>query len=106
MRAQSPTAGLLTKAYALVGTSAFLLLAACVSIVAPPDQFVSPTGSVQAEVGFRSQVCAGTFEATLDGADVTGQFSPQPPAASRPQATFSNLAVGQHTLTVSAETLQ
>ena len=104
-RAKLGVAGSFLRAATLAGPPAILLIG-CVSIVAPPEQFVSPTDTVQAEVGFRSQVCAGSFEASLDGVDVTAQFSPQPPAATRPQATFSNLAVGSHTLTVSAETLQ
>lgn len=81
-------------------------LASCVMITRPPDGFVSPTGTVEAEVGFRSQMCLGTFSATLDGRDVTQDFNPQPPAATLPKATFSGLTPRSHTVTVSAETLQ
>ena len=84
---------------------AVVLLSGCVTIIQPPNG--ANTGStVVSEVGFRSQVCVNTFRAELDGNVVTQQFSPQPPAATRPQATFSGLAAGSHTLTASAETLQ
>lgn len=86
--------------------AALLLLSGCVSILQPPDNHVSATGTVTAEIGFRSQYCAGTFRVTLDNNDVTSQFNPQPPAATTPQATFQGLMPGQHTLSVSAETLQ
>lgn len=82
------------------------LLAGCVSITRPPEGYVSNASTVVAEVGFRSQVCSNTFEAELDGNTVTALFSPQPPAATLPQATFTNLSPGSHTLTVSAKTLQ
>jgi hypothetical protein len=85
----------------------FLLLAGCVTITRPPNNSQTPIGTpVVAEVGFRSQICAGTFRATLDGNDVTQSFSPQPPATSLPQATFTGLAPFSHTLTASADTLQ
>jgi hypothetical protein len=84
-----------------------LLLAGCVTITRPPSNFQTPTGTpVVAEVGFRSQVCAGTFRASLDGNDVTQSFSPQPPTASLPQATFTGLTPFSHTLRASADTLQ
>lgn len=58
-----------------------------------------------AEVSFRSQVCAGTFNAALDGNNVTGQFS-QLSGSQVQQATLTNLAPGRHTLAASADTLQ
>lgn len=82
------------------------LVTGCVSITKPPDGFVSITNTVQAEVGFRSQVCAGTFQATLDGNNVTQLFTPQPPANTLPQATLTPVYGGSHTLSVSADTLQ
>jgi hypothetical protein len=82
------------------------LLTGCVTITSPPNNFQSPTATVVAEVSFRSQVCGGTFRVTLDGNDVTQSFTPQPPAASLPQATFTGLAPGSHALTARAETLQ
>lgn len=83
-------------------------LSACVQIVQPTNgqSFPFPPGPIQTQVGFRAQVCVNTFQATLDGNDVTQQFSPQPPAATLPQATFANLASGSHTLSVSVQTLQ
>lgn len=98
-----PKPGNMQSTVALVATA---LLAGCVTITRPPEGYVSPTSTVVAEVGFRSQVCSNTFDATLDGNNVTSSFSPQPPAATLPQATFSNLSPGSHTLTVSAKTLQ
>ena len=91
---------------ALVLSLASLLLTGCVTITRPPDNFQSPTGTVVAEVGFRSQMCVGTFRATLDGNDVTQSFNPQPPSTSLPQATFTGLTPNSHMLTVSAKTLQ
>lgn len=83
------------------------LVTGCVSITKPPyDGFPSPTNTVQAEVSFRSQVCAGTFQATLDGNNVTQLFTPQPPANTLPQATLTPVYGGSHTLSVSADTLQ
>lgn len=98
-----PKPGNMQSTVALVATA---LLAGCVTITRPPEGYVSPTSTVVAEVGFRSQVCSNTFDATLDGNNVTSSFSPQPPAATLPQATFSNLSPGSHTLTVNAKTLQ
>lgn len=92
--------------HAIAVLAATGLLAGCVTITRPPEGYVSPNGTVVAEVGFRSQVCSNTFHATLDGNDVTASFSPQPPAATLPRATFSSLSPGSHTLTVSAKTLQ
>ncbi len=87
----------------------FFLLAGCVTITQPQDgaatsRNLAGVSSVTAEVSFRSQLCAGTFNATLDGNNVTAQFSPS--GAQLQQATFANLAPGLHTLTASADTLQ
>ena len=91
---------------ALIFLPVMIFLNGCVSIIQPPDNSSTASPNVQAEVGFRSQVRANSFEASLNGTDVTAQFNPQPPAATRPQATFQNLAPGTHTLQVSADTLQ
>lgn len=84
------------------------LLSGCVQIVQPNSgqSFPYPAPPIQATIGFRSPVCPGTFQVTLDGNNVTGQFSPQPPANTEPQATFTNLAPGSHTLSVNVQTLQ
>src|SRR5712671_2239785 len=75
------------------------LLAGCVTITKPVknNTVINP---VVASVAFRSQYC-GNFLVTLDGANVTGQFSPQPPAQALRTATFNNLASGTHTLVAS-----
>ena len=78
----------------------------CIGITKPVKGSTLPAGPVVAEVGFRSQVCGNSFHASLDGNDVTQQFNPQPPANTLPQATFTNLSAGSHTLNVSAQTLQ
>jgi len=83
----------------------FLLLTGCVTVIRPKDQTTLRSGSVNTEVGFRSQVCAGTFKAVLDGNNVTGQFSQLSGSQVR-QATLTNLAIGPHTLIASADTLQ
>lgn len=82
------------------------LLAGCVTITRPPKGYASPGDTVQAEVVFRSDVCAASFQAMLDNNDVTRLFMPQPPVSTPLQATFSYLSPGQHTLSVSALTLQ
>jgi hypothetical protein len=82
----------------------FALLAGCVTITQPVNN-ASVGNPVVASVGFRSQYC-GNFKVLLDSTDVTSQFSPSPPAQSQPTATFSSLAMGQHTLVASADTLQ
>lgn len=82
-----------------------MILAGCVSITKPQNNYQSPTGDVDAEVGFRSRVC-GNFMAMLDGNDVTQKFTPQPPAATLPQAKFTGLSPGSHTLTISADMTQ
>lgn len=82
------------------------LLSGCVQIKQPTNGQSLPFGPVVAQVGFTSQECPGTFQVTLDGTDVTGQFSPQPPANTLPQATFTSLAAGSHTLSASAQTYQ
>src|SRR5262245_28307777 len=82
-----------------------LLLTGCVTIIQPKNMATTRSSSVKAEVSFRSQVCAGTFNAVLDGNNVTGQFS-QLPGSQVQQATLTNLAFGRHTLIASADTLQ
>ena len=73
-----------------------------IQIVRPPNgTFVAPTGANTAQVSIQGNPCGASFQATLDGVNVTQTFSPLPPASSTPQATLPNLASGDHTLMVS-----
>lgn len=91
---------------ALIGTLllAGFTLSGCssISIVQPLNGTTVPyPGSVLARASIRGNACSGSFQAVLDGQNVTQMFSPQPPASSTPQATFPNLVPGDHTLMVS-----
>jgi hypothetical protein len=83
-------------------------LAGCVpgriTIVNPPNGgFTDPTGNMTARVAIAggTAACGTSFQATLDGVDVTQRFSPLPPASANPQASFLGLVPGEHLLKVS-----
>lgn len=96
-----------SKIYKLLCRSGVLLLAtfllmSCGLAISRPPAGGNMVNPVVAEVKFKSRLCGSPFTARLDGADVTGQFSPLPPA-SQSQATFPGLSGGLHTLTAEAD---
>ena len=97
----------ITRVTAAIGALAIggLALNGCagsIKIVSPLNGgFVSPTGTNTAQVSIQGTTCGTSFQATLDGVNVTQTFAPQPPASSTSQATLPNLASGDHTLMVS-----
>ncbi len=93
------TAAIVVLAIGCLGLNA---CAGGIQIVRPLNgSFVAPTGTNTAQVSIQGSTCGASFEATLDGVNVTQSFAPQPPASSMPQATLPNLASGDHTLMVS-----
>ncbi len=88
----------------LVLALAVLSMSACVKITSPASgSTVNLAFTVS--VALKSQYCSG-FKVTLDGADVTSQFTSQPPATMTPSAQFAPLHNGPHTLVASASTMQ
>ncbi len=90
--------------------AACALLAGCalgrITIVNPPNGgFTDSTGNLRARIAIAggTATCSTSFQATLDGVDVTQSFSPLPPASANPQASFSGLAPGEHLLKVWVE---
>jgi len=82
-----------------------LTIAGCgtVAITSPTDgTSLSPANPIVASISIGGAVCGASFQATLDGAAVTQQFSPQPPASSTPQASF-RVVPGDHLLKVSVQ---
>jgi sugar lactone lactonase YvrE len=70
-----------------------------ITIVSPTNGgFSDPSGNVTAQVSIGGGAC-GTFQATLDGVDVTPQFSPLPPPAASTQGSF-HVNPGEHLLKV------
>jgi sugar lactone lactonase YvrE len=89
---------LLLTGFSLAGCSSIL-------IVQPRNGTTVPyPGSVTAQVSVRGRACNGSFQAILDGRNVTSLFSPQPPVSANPQAIFPSLVPGDHTLMVSVRT--
>jgi len=82
-----------------------LLIGGCVTITQPTQGSVV-SNPVAAAVTVKLPQYCDSFKVTLDGADVTGQFSPLPPGGTPSQANFASLAGGNHTLAASANTLQ
>jgi DNA-binding beta-propeller fold protein YncE len=71
-----------------------------ITIVSPSNGgFTDPRGAVTARVSISGGTCGNSFEATLDGVDITQRFSPQPPASQSPQAQLS-VVPGEHLLRV------
>jgi len=81
-----------------------LATSACVKITSPASGSTVNLGFT-VSVALKSQYCSG-FKVTLDGADVTSQFTAQPPATMTPSAQFAPLSNGPHTLVATASTKQ